>query len=291
MQNLNPGFNQKISRFSVSFLLAATLAMLAGCSQNSSGTIPGTTGTTGTTGTSTATLTIALSPSNSISASGPATVNATLKNASGAPMANEVVTFSTDATLGSLSPTTALTNSIGVASATLSQAATATPNATYVTASAKGLTASAGYSVGGGGGGGGVTVGSVSVTATPASATADGFSLITIKATVLDAASLPISGQGVTFTTAAGILSNSTATTNASGVAQVFLTAPTTVGSANVVAYTGGVPASALVTFVAGLPAAVAINTATSVAALGTTTIVATLKDFNGNAVGAGQRQ
>ncbi len=296
MQNLNPGFNQKISRFSVSFLLAATLAMLAGCSQNSSGTIPGTTGTTGTTGTSTATLTIALSP-HSISASSTATVTATLKNASGAPMAGQVVTFSTDAALGSLSQASALTGDgtggtiLGVATVTLSQAANASPGATYVTASAQGSTASAGYSVGGGGGGGGIAVGSVSVTATPASATADGFTLITIKATVLDAAATPapIPNQPVTFTTAAGILSSSTAVTNASGVAQVFLTAPTTVGSANVVAYTGGVPASVLVSFVAGLPAAVAINTATSVAALGTTTIVATLKDFNGNAVGAGQ--
>lgn len=293
MQNLNPGFNQKISRFSVSFLLAATLAMLAGCSQNSSGTIPGTTGTTGTTGTSTATLTIALS-THSISASSTATVTATLKNASGAPVAGQVVTFSTDANFGSLSPTSALTGDgtggtiLGVATVTLSQASNALPGATYVTASAQGSTASAGYSVGGGGGGGGVTVGSVSVTATPASATANGFSLITIKATVLDAAAAPISNQPVTFTTAAGILSSSTAVTNASGVAQVFLTAPTTVGSANVVAYTGGVPASVLVSFVAGLPAAVAINmTPTSVAASGTTTIVATLKDFNGNAVGA----
>jgi Invasin, domain 3/Bacterial Ig-like domain (group 1) len=280
--------NQKTARF----LLATAIAVLAGCTGNPTGTTPATSGTPGTPATiGTAALTVTLFPSNSITAAASAAVTATLKDASGAAMANQVVTFSTDGTLGTLSQATALTNGSGIAIVNLSQAANATPGATYVTASAQGLTASAGYSVGGGGGGGGgVTVGSVSVTATPASVTADGFTLITIKATVLDAASAPISNQAVTFTTASGTLSSSTATTNASGVAQVFLTASTKVGSANVVAYTGGVPASVLVSFAAGLPANVALSTtATSVAALGTTTVVAALTDYNNNKVGAGQ--
>lgn len=282
--------SQKMTKFSAVFLLAAALAVLAGCSDNTSGI--GTTTTTTVAGT--AALTIALSSNSLTTTSSTATVSATLKDASGTPMAGQVVAFSTDATLGSLSPASALTGDgnggtiLGVATVTLSRAANASPGATYVTASAQGSTASAGYSVGGGGGGGGVTVGSVSVTATPASATADGYTQITIKATVLDAASAPIPNQPVTFTTAAGILSSSNATTNASGVAQVFLMAPTKSGSANVIAYTGGVPASVLVTFVAGLPANVALSTtAPSVAALGTTTVVAALTDYNGNKVGA----
>jgi hypothetical protein len=279
--------SQKITRF----LLATAIAVLAGCTGNPTGTTPATSGTPGTPATiGTAALTVTLSPSNSITTVVSATVTATLKDASGAPMAGQVVTFSTDGTLGTLSQATALTNGSGIATVNLSQAANATPGATYVTASAQGLTASAGYSVGGGGGGGGVTVGSVSVTATPASVTADGFTLITIKATVLDAASAPIANQAVTFTSLKGLLSSSTAATNASGVAQVFLTAPTTVGSTNIVAFAGGVPASALVTFVAGLPANINLSMSVpSVAALGTTTITAALTDYYGNPVGAGQ--
>jgi hypothetical protein len=282
-------FSLKMTKFSTLFLLATALATLAGCSANTSSSG---TGTGGSPATGTATLTIALSPSNALTAVLGATVVATLTDASGAPKANEVITFSTDASFGTLNAGFALTNTSGVATVTLSQASGAVLGAAYVTASSQtlGLSASAGYSVGGGGGGGGVTVGSVSATATPASATADGFTLVTIKATVLDTASVPISGQAVTFSSTVGTLSSSTAVTNTSGVAQVFLTAPTTTGSANIVAYTGGVPASVLVTFVAGLPATVDIAaTPTSVAALGTATIVASLTDYNGNAVGAGQ--
>lgn len=266
-------------------LLAALIALLVGCGDTPSSATKAGAGTT--------TLTITLSPSNAITVNLGATVTATLTDATGAPMPNEVITFSTDPLQGALSATTALTNANGVASVVLSQAPTAGSGAAYVTVSSANpvLSASAGYSVaGGGGGGGGIVVGSISATATPASATADGYTLIAIKATVLDGKTSPITGQAVTFTTSAGILSSETAVTDASGVAQVFLTAPIIAGSANVIAYTGGVPASVRVTFVPGLPANIAISaTPASVAASGTSTIVSTLTDYHGNNAGAGQ--
>lgn len=286
--------SKKITRFSATFLLATALAVVAGCSNNptpGSGSGTGTgTGTTPTPPAGTASLTIAITP-NALVTGLTSVVVATLKDASGAPMGSQVVTFTTDASYGTLSQTTALTNASGVASVNLTQAATATPGAAYVLASAQGLNTSAGYSVGGGGGGGGgVTVGSVAVTATPASVTANGFGSITVKATVLDTLAAPIAGQSVTITTPLGTPSSQTATTNGSGVATVFLTAPTSTGTANIVAFAGGVPGSAQVTFVAGLPSTINANMSpVSVAATGTTTITAALKDYYGNQVGAGQ--
>jgi len=288
MQNFYPDFILNTFSRSVSFLIATVLVVLVGCADGTDTT----TGTGGTAGTPT--LTVSLSTS-SLSSSVTATVTATLVDSDGVAMAGEVVTFDTDAGFGTLNITTALTNTAGVATVTLSQSATSPTNggASSVTATAAGTSSSAGYSVGsvaGGGGGGAVTVGSVLLTASAASAVANGFSLITLQATVLDTTNAPIANQTVTFVTPSGTLSNGQATTDASGVAQVFLTAPTVTGTASVQAYAGNLPSSTVITFTAGLPASITlVTTPTSVSASGSATLVATLKDFYGNAVDAGQ--
>ena len=105
------------------------------------------------------TITIALTdpagaPVTSISTVAPGTAKASVKDASGALVANAVVTFSTDATLAAVTPATALTNAAGVASVTLNPAGLAAAGATTLTATAQlgtppaAVTGSLGFSVG-----------------------------------------------------------------------------------------------------------------------------------------------
>jgi|CXWL01.1.fsa_nt_gi hypothetical protein len=124
-------FSQKMVKFSVSFLLATSITLLAGCSDNTGGTGTGSTsgGTTGggsTPPVATSSLTLVLTdsagaPITFISNGTSANVKATLKDASGAVVANTVVTFSTSSTIATMSPLsgTALTDSAGVAAITL----------------------------------------------------------------------------------------------------------------------------------------------------------------------------
>ena len=91
--------------------------------------------------------------SNSISSGSPATVTATLKDASGVGIPNTVVTFSTNATLATLTPAyTMLTNSSGVATGTLSALSLNSAGAATITATSQlgttVVTGSSGYSVG-----------------------------------------------------------------------------------------------------------------------------------------------
>lgn len=149
MQNLF--FSQKISSFSLSFLLAATLAMLAGCG---AGTPDAPVSTVPSVPSLTITLTNGGVPVTSITSGTPATVKATLKDATGAAVAGAVVTFSTDTTLATISPAaTALTGSTGVATVTLSPATVTAAGATTITATSQvgtsALTGTIGYSVGG----------------------------------------------------------------------------------------------------------------------------------------------
>lgn len=147
MQNLF--FSQKISSFSLSFLLAAALAILAGCGA----------GTADAPASTAPSLTITLTtsggaPATSITSGTPATVKATLKDATGVAVAGAVVTFSTDTTLATITPAaTALTDSYGVATVTLSPATVNATGATTITATSQvgttALTGTVGYSVGG----------------------------------------------------------------------------------------------------------------------------------------------
>jgi hypothetical protein len=146
-------FNQRITKFSVSFLLAAALAVLAGCSDiTSSGTGTGTGGGTGGGTTTTEPSLMVVLVSNSISSGTSTTVNATVKDATGAAVPNIVVTFSTDSTMAAMTPSsgTALTNGSGVASITLTGGANL--GATTITANAQvgttAVTGSSGFTVG-----------------------------------------------------------------------------------------------------------------------------------------------
>lgn len=103
----------------------------------------GGTGTTPTTPSVPATPTVSLAllgaggqASNSLSGATPLTVQATVKDASGKPMKEELVTFGTDASLGVFSPSagTALTDDQGVARITLNAASLAAGGAGKVTA-------------------------------------------------------------------------------------------------------------------------------------------------------------
>ena len=166
--------SREISRFSAWLFLALTLAALAGCGSGGSGGTPvasgaagtsGTSGTTGTTGTTPATpvptLTLALTDAagaatTTITSGAPGTVNATLRNAAGAVVPNSVVTFTTDATLATITPTagTALTDASGVATITLNAANFSASGATTIDASAQvgtppaAVTGTLGYTVG-----------------------------------------------------------------------------------------------------------------------------------------------
>ena len=143
-----------MKKWLMSAALVTAIAVLAGCSaggtQGKTGTGTGSGGTT-TPPTATApTVALALS-STSITAGAPATVAVTVKDSTGKVMSGVVVTFTTNATVGTLSSATALTNTEGIASVTLSPASATAAGADTLTVSATvaGLTgtASAGYQV------------------------------------------------------------------------------------------------------------------------------------------------
>lgn len=135
---------QGMKQMKAMHLTAAIAVVLAGCSAG--GGSPGATSSTSG-ATTTGTLTEAISSSTVTSAS-PATVSATVRTSTGAAVAGTVVTFTTGA-IGSLSSTTALTNSSGVATVTLSPASSTSSGADTVVATATvgtaSLTATQGY--------------------------------------------------------------------------------------------------------------------------------------------------
>jgi len=119
-------------------LLAAVFAVLTACD---SGSTTGTTGTTAATGTTPAapapSLTLALTdPLGATTTFVPATVRATVRDAAGAAVPNAVVTFSTNAALGTLNPVsgTALTDSAGVATVGLTASGLTAAGAGTITA-------------------------------------------------------------------------------------------------------------------------------------------------------------
>jgi len=131
--------NQKISRCSALVLLAATLAVLAGCG---GGTPGGTTTTPPPTSTATPTLSVVLldgsgAVTTALAVDAPLTIQATLKDAAGAVIPNAVISFtSADPTLGVVSPASALTNASGVAFSRLEAASITAVGASQVDATA-----------------------------------------------------------------------------------------------------------------------------------------------------------
>ena len=102
-------WSQEISSLSASLFLAATLAVLAGCSPGPGTYALRTQQAEHPAVPSAPTITLALTDAagatvTSISSDAPATVKATLKDAAGAVVPNAVVTFSTDATLATITP-------------------------------------------------------------------------------------------------------------------------------------------------------------------------------------------
>jgi hypothetical protein len=137
-----------------------------------------------------------------------------------------------------------------------------------------------------------VQVGSVSVRSGSESIVADGSSHVLITAMVTDTNSNNmVDGTSVTFTTTAGTLSSSSATTT-DGVSMVLLTSPTNVGSAIIAATAGGVSGNVTVNFTPGAPATVTVTaTPANLTADGisTSTIDVTVLDANSNPVVDGE--
>ncbi len=124
---------------------------------------------------------------------------------------------------------------------------------------------------------------------------ADGASQARIKAEIVDSDGNPVAnGTTVTFTTTAGSFSPLTTTTatTTNGVASVYLTSTTRVGSATITATVGGVSNSTTVTFIPGAPAQVNVTaTPTNLTADGTSTstIGIIVLDANNNPVADGE--
>jgi hypothetical protein len=153
--------NQTITYSSLALLLAATLSACGG-GGGSPGTVGGTGSGTGTgTGSTpavpatpaTPTVGVSFANGNSLSGATPLTVRAVVLDANKQPLANAVVTFTTDAGLGAFTPGagTALTDATGTASITLRAASLAAGGAGKVTATTSvagaAITGEANYSV------------------------------------------------------------------------------------------------------------------------------------------------
>lgn len=107
----------------------------------------------------------------------------------------------------------------------------------------------------------------------------------TLRATI-SGDSGPLSGVSVSFASTLGILSADSATTNASGIAEVTLNATDTIGTATVRAFAGGKSDQATVGFVAGAASRVELSASPVVVPIGGTSIVqASVLDADGNPV------
>ncbi|MDF4211154.1 Ig-like domain-containing protein [Pseudomonas protegens] len=132
----------------------------------------------------------------------------------------------------------------------------------------------------------------VSLTPTPSTIAANGSESSQLLAMVLDANDNPVPSASVTWTTGLGDLSADTSVTDASGKAVSSLSG-TTVGVATVMAAAVAGSSSANVTLGPDFATARIVSLTASVPAIPTdsttpSSIVATVKDANGNSVGAG---
>ncbi len=204
----------------------------------------------------------------------------------GSPVANAVVTFAAPPVGASatLSSFTATTNASGVASVTAT--ANLIPGAYVVTANYQGVSASFNLTNTG--------VTNLSATGGTPQTTLIGTAFATpLQVTLKDNTGAPVSGTTVNFTAplsgASAVLSNSTAVTNAAGVASVTATANGTPGNYTVTASVGSLTASFSLTNTSSAPASITATGGTpQVALLGApfpNPLQATVKDSNGNPV------
>jgi hypothetical protein len=176
---------------------------------------------------------------NTIAVGSAFTARATVRDAAGVAVTNRLVTFNViNSAIATVNPSTALTNTSGVAEVTIAPVSIQAQGATTLAASAVVGTATVMSQVD-------FSVVSTAVTSTPTVAVgifnasnarvssitfAGGF---TARATVLDAAAAPVVNRLVTFSVTDGTLATlnpATALTNASGVAQVNI-APTSLSA------------------------------------------------------------
>jgi hypothetical protein len=231
--------------------------------------------------------------SDTVSTSPAATVTATVRNVLGVALSGQVVSFSTNGTIGSLSAATALTDSNGVATVSLSAADGASAGASYVTASTSisgvSYESSRAYQVAASG-----TVGTsleIAVSRTTVSLASPAIVSATVTSTTGG-----VANQLVRFTTTdgAGSVSSATALTSSSGVATVTLTPATGVstGTADYVVatttlnsqtYRAQAPFQVQSTSVTGT---LTVNLSSStVSSISPGTVTASLKDASSNPI------
>lgn len=192
---------------------------------------------------------------------------ATLVDTNGAPIANQIVSFSTDSTIGTLSPVSALTNTSGVARVQISPASLTTAGAALLTAQASvggaAVTNSVGYQTGVSN----VALGAVSVT--PSAISALQTASVSTTATVNGVAATP--GQvSVTLTPACGYFTSTTvpaitvSTTSGGAVAATWHSVNTCAGTVQFTASAAGAtPSTGSVSVTAAQPANILYSGAT----------------------------
>lgn len=166
-------------------------------------------------------LSLSLS-SDTVTATAEVTVNALVRDAAGAPVAGQVVNFTSGAGLGVLSAPSALSDATGLATVKLTPKPGVTVGADFVTATTSiasvSLSASRGFQIAGG------TASSSGISVAISSATVTDAIPATVTATVKGSDGQPAIQQVVTFsTTGVGALSAPTALTDASGIASVTI--------------------------------------------------------------------
>lgn len=169
-------------------------------------------------------LRVALS-STTVSAAAPGTVSATVTNSAGGPQANQLVSFTTSGGFGALSAPTALTNTSGIATITVSPAVGAPTGAADLiiattTLSSLAFRAETPFQIGG------TAVASTpSITIALSNSTVSSIAPATVTATLRDGSSNPIAGKVLSFATQAGLgtLSATSGLTDSTGSVQVLL--------------------------------------------------------------------
>ena len=205
-------------------------AVLAACgggggSSGSSGfPAGGSGGGSGGGSTGTATVTVSLS-STTVTGAAPVTVTALVKDGAGAPVSGQVVSFTTTGSLGTFSPSSALTDATGSAVVKLAPASASANGADSVVAVATinsiKVTGTTGFQVTPANG----TVGTPSIALSLSTTTVTTTTPATVTAAVKDANNAPVAGQVVTFTAQGGLgaFSPASALTDANGNAVVKL--------------------------------------------------------------------
>ena len=258
----------------VAALLAALLLSACGGGGGSPGTVTGGTGSGGT-GTGTGGTTVPASPtvtlaftnsggaaSNGLTGATPLTVKATVLGADKKPVANAIVTFATDSTLGVFAPTagTALTDANGVATVTMRAASLAAGGAGTVTASTTVagaiVTGTGNYSVGA------TTLSFGSLTATPSSLQAYGSTVLSVD--LLSGASKYTDQQvNVNFSSAcvaAGKATLSSTVSTNNGTAQTVYRDKGCANNDTITVSADGVTKSATTTLTIAPPAAASVQ-------------------------------